>query len=195
MPIDSNIERIVVDNIKNFPIVQITWDEKKFTINHRKDQIANFETKADVAEVGTVLSVGDGIARVYGLDKVQAGEMVEFPGGIKGMVLNLETNNVGVSIFGEDTGIKEGDTVKVGALLGIVKEGKSSSTKAVKEEPVDQQTYIPPKMVKKKNIDKEPIKKSKTQKLFKIPEFDGGRAEEYTIWGERSKQHTPTPVS
>ena len=77
-----------------------------------KDQIANFETKADVAEVGTVLSVGDGIARVYGLDKVQAGEMVEFPGGIKGMALNLEMDNVGVSIFGDDTGIKEGDTVK-----------------------------------------------------------------------------------
>ena len=77
-----------------------------------KDQIANFETKADVAEVGTVLSVGDGIARVYGLDEVQAGEMVEFPGGIKGMALNLEMDNVGVSIFGDDTGIKEGDTVK-----------------------------------------------------------------------------------
>ena len=77
-----------------------------------KDQISNFDTKADVAEVGTVLSVGDGIARVYGLDQVQAGEMVEFPGGIKGMTLNLETDNVGVSIFGDDTGIKEGDTVK-----------------------------------------------------------------------------------
>ena len=77
-----------------------------------KEQITNFETKADVAEVGTVLSVGDGIARVYGLDQVQAGEMVEFPGGIKGMALNLEMDNVGVSIFGDDTGIKEGDTVK-----------------------------------------------------------------------------------
>ena len=77
-----------------------------------KNQISNFETKADVAEVGTVLSVGDGIARVYGLDQVQAGEMIEFPGGIKGMALNLEVDNVGVSIFGVDTGIKEGDTVK-----------------------------------------------------------------------------------
>jgi len=77
-----------------------------------KDQISNFETKADVAEVGTVLSVGDGIARVYGLDQVQAGEMVEFPGAIKGMALNLEMDNVGVSIFGDDTGIREGDTVK-----------------------------------------------------------------------------------
>ena len=62
--------------------------------------------------MGTVLSVGDGIARVYGLDQVQAGEMVEFPGNVKGMALNLEMDNVGVSIFGDDTGIKEGDTVK-----------------------------------------------------------------------------------
>ena len=89
-----------------------------------KDQIANFETKADVAEVGTVLSVGDGIARVYGLDQVQAGEMVEFPGGIKGMALNLEMDNVGVSIFGDDTGIKEGDTVKRTGEIVAVPVGK-----------------------------------------------------------------------
>ncbi|WP_430436758.1 F0F1 ATP synthase subunit alpha [Oceanibaculum nanhaiense] len=77
-----------------------------------KDQIANFGTEAEVAEVGTVLSVSDGIARVYGLDKVEAGEMVEFPKGIRGMALNLETDNVGVVIFGDDRDIKEGDTVK-----------------------------------------------------------------------------------
>mgnify|MGYP003322196824 FL=1 len=77
-----------------------------------KDQINNFGTEAEVAEVGQVLSVGDGIARVYGLDNVQAGEMVEFPGGISGMALNLEADNVGVVIFGDDRGIKEGDTVK-----------------------------------------------------------------------------------
>ncbi|MFN3460283.1 MAG: F0F1 ATP synthase subunit alpha [Oceanibaculum sp.] len=77
-----------------------------------KDQIASFGTEAEVAEVGTVLSVGDGIARVYGLDKVQAGEMVEFPNGIRGMALNLEADNVGVVIFGDDRDIKEGDTVK-----------------------------------------------------------------------------------
>ena len=77
-----------------------------------KDQINNFDTEAEVAEVGQVLSVGDGIARVYGLDNVQAGEMVEFPGGISGMALNLESDNVGVVIFGDDRGIKEGDTVK-----------------------------------------------------------------------------------
>jgi F-type H+/Na+-transporting ATPase subunit alpha len=77
-----------------------------------KDQIKNFGQEAEVAEVGRVLSVGDGIARVYGLDNVQAGEMVEFPGGIQGMALNLEADNVGVVIFGSDRDIKEGDTVK-----------------------------------------------------------------------------------
>ena len=77
-----------------------------------KDQIKNFGQEAEVAEVGRVLSVGDGIARVYGLDNVQAGEMVEFPGGIMGMALNLEADNVGVVIFGSDRDIKEGDTVK-----------------------------------------------------------------------------------
>jgi F-type H+-transporting ATPase subunit alpha len=85
-----------------------------------KEQIASFGTEAEVAEVGQVLSVGDGIARVYGLDKVQAGELVEFPGGIKGMALNLETDNVGVVIFGDDRTIKEGDTVKrTGAIVDV----------------------------------------------------------------------------
>jgi F-type H+-transporting ATPase subunit alpha len=77
-----------------------------------KDQIKNFGQEAEVAEVGRVLSVGDGIARVYGLDNVQSGEMVEFPGNIMGMALNLEADNVGVVIFGSDRDIKEGDTVK-----------------------------------------------------------------------------------
>jgi F-type H+-transporting ATPase subunit alpha len=77
-----------------------------------KEQIRNFGQAAEVAEVGRVLSVGDGIARVYGLDNVQAGEMVEFPGGIRGMALNLEVDNVGIVIFGSDQDIKEGDTVK-----------------------------------------------------------------------------------
>ena len=77
-----------------------------------KEQIKNFGKDAEVAEIGRVLSVGDGIARVYGLDNIQAGEMVEFPGGIRGMALNLEVDNVGVVIFGSDQDIKEGDTVK-----------------------------------------------------------------------------------
>ena len=85
-----------------------------------KQQIANFGTEAEVAEVGQVLSVGDGIARIYGLDKVQAGEMVEFPGGIQGMALNLETDNVGAVIFGDDRSIKEGDVVKrTGAIVDV----------------------------------------------------------------------------
>nr|WP_319249661.1 F0F1 ATP synthase subunit alpha [uncultured Celeribacter sp.] len=101
-----------------------------------KEQIKNFGQEAEVAEVGRVLSVGDGIARVYGLDNVQAGEMVEFPGGIRGMALNLEADNVGVVIFGSDRDIKEGDTVKRtksivdvpagDALLGRVVDGLGS---------------------------------------------------------------------
>ena len=85
-----------------------------------KEQIADFGTEAEVAEVGQVLSVGDGVARVYGMDNVQAGEMVEFPGGIKGMALNLEEDNVGIVIFGDDRSIKEGDTVKrTGAIVDV----------------------------------------------------------------------------
>ena len=85
-----------------------------------KDQIKNFGKDAQVAEVGRVLSVGDGIARVHGLDNVQAGEMVEFPGGIRGMALNLEVDNVGVVIFGSDRDIKEGQTVKrTGAIVDV----------------------------------------------------------------------------
>jgi len=85
-----------------------------------KEQIKRFGTEAEVTEVGQVLSVGDGIARVYGLDNVQAGEMVEFPGGIRGMALNLESDNVGVVIFGDDRSIKEGDTVKrTGAIVEV----------------------------------------------------------------------------
>jgi len=85
-----------------------------------KQQIANFGAEADVAEVGQVLSIGDGIARIYGLDKVQAGEMVEFANGMKGMALNLETDNVGAVVFGDDSGIREGDMVKrTGAIVEV----------------------------------------------------------------------------
>ena len=98
-----------------------------------KEQIKNFGQEAEVAETGRVLSVGDGIARVHGLDNIQAGEMVEFPGGIRGMALNLEVDNVGIVIFGSDQEIKEGDVVKRtnsivdvpagNALLGRVVDG------------------------------------------------------------------------
>ena len=85
-----------------------------------KQQIKDFGAEAQVSEVGQVLSVGDGIARVYGLDNVEAGEMVEFPGGVRGMALNLEDDNVGVVIFGSDRNIKEGDTVKrTGAIVDV----------------------------------------------------------------------------
>ena len=85
-----------------------------------KDQIANFGNEAQVSEVGTVLAVGDGIARIHGLDQVQAGEMVEFSNGIQGMALNLEADNVGVVIFGSDAEIKEGDVVKrTGTIVDV----------------------------------------------------------------------------
>jgi F-type H+-transporting ATPase subunit alpha len=90
-----------------------------------KDQIANFDSQAQESEVGTVLSVGDGIARIHGLDKVQAGEMVEFNDGVKGMALNLEADNVGVVIFGSDTNIKEGDTVRRTETIVDVPVGKA----------------------------------------------------------------------
>ncbi|HEX8364538.1 MAG TPA: F0F1 ATP synthase subunit alpha [Allosphingosinicella sp.] len=89
-----------------------------------RDQIANFGTDAEVSEVGTVLSVGDGIARIYGLDNVQAGEMIEFTNGIKGMALNLEADNVGAVIFGNDSAIREGDTVKRTGTIVDVPVGK-----------------------------------------------------------------------
>ncbi len=89
-----------------------------------KDQIANFGSEAQVSETGQVLSVGDGIARIYGLDNVQAGEMVEFANGVQGMALNLEADNVGVVIFGSDSEIKEGDTVKRTGTIVDVPVGK-----------------------------------------------------------------------
>ena len=85
-----------------------------------KEQIENFGNNAEIAEVGQVLSVGDGIARIYGLDNVQAGEMVEFSDGTRGMALNLESDNVGVVIFGDDRNIREGEPVKrTGAIVDV----------------------------------------------------------------------------
>ncbi len=89
-----------------------------------RDQIANFGTEAQVSEVGTVLSVGDGIARAYGLDNVQAGEMVQFDSGVKGMALNLEADNVGIVVFGSDAEIREGDTVRRTGTIVDVPVGK-----------------------------------------------------------------------
>ena len=89
--------------------VQIRADEISEII---RSQIQGFDRQLDVAETGVILSVGDGIARVYGLEKVMAGELLEFPHGVYGMALNLEQDNVGAVLFGEDTLIKEGDSVK-----------------------------------------------------------------------------------
>jgi len=105
-----------------------------------KSQIANFGEEADVSDVGQVLSVGDGIARVYGLDKVQAGEMVEFPSaGVKGMALNLERDNVGIVIFGEDRNISEGDEVRRLSEIVDVPVGKALLGRVVNPlgEPID----------------------------------------------------------
>ena len=104
-----------------------------------KDQIKNFGQETEVAEVGQVLSVGDGIARVHGLDNVQAGEMVEFPGGVRGMALNLEADNVGIVIFGDDRAIKEGDTVKRTNAIVDVPVGKGLLGRVVDAlgEPID----------------------------------------------------------
>jgi F-type H+-transporting ATPase subunit alpha len=104
-----------------------------------KEQIKNFGQETEVSEIGRVLSVGDGIARVYGLDNVQSGEMVEFPGGIRGMALNLEADNVGIVIFGSDSTIKEGDTVKRTNSIVDVPVGKGLLGRVVDAlgEPID----------------------------------------------------------
>ena len=104
-----------------------------------KQQIDQFGTEAEVAEVGQVIMVGDGIARAYGLDNVQAGEMVEFSSGVKGMALNLEADNVGIVIFGDDRSIKEGDTVKRTNAIVDVPVGKGLLGRVVDAlgEPID----------------------------------------------------------
>src|SRR5579862_5889373 len=104
-----------------------------------KAQIANFGEEADVSEVGQVLSVGDGIARVYGLDQVQSGEMVEFESGVRGIALNLESDNVGIVIFGTDREIKEGQTVKRTRAIVEVQVGKGLLGRVVDAlgEPID----------------------------------------------------------
>ena len=92
-----------------------------------KQQIASYDKSVDVVETGTVLTVGDGIARLYGLEGAMAGELLEFPGGVYGMVLNLEEDNVGCAIFGSDVGISEGDTVKRTGRIVEVPVGRRSS--------------------------------------------------------------------
>jgi F-type H+-transporting ATPase subunit alpha len=104
-----------------------------------KEQIKDFDKKVELSETGVVLSVGDGIARVYGLEKVMAMELVEFPGGVLGLVLNLEEDNVGVALMGEDTGIKEGDIVKRTKRIAEVPVGEAVLGRVVSTvgEPID----------------------------------------------------------
>ena len=117
-----------------------------------KEQIKNFGEKTEVSEVGKVLSVGDGIARVFGLDNVQAGEMVEFNDGSKGMALNLESDNVGVVIFGDDRLIKEGDTVKRTNSIVDVPVGKELLGRVVDGlgNPIDGKGNLPNKISRKR---------------------------------------------
>jgi F-type H+/Na+-transporting ATPase subunit alpha len=117
-----------------------------------KDQIKNFGEKAEVSEIGKILSVGDGIARIYGLDNVQAGEMVEFDDGSKGMALNLENDNVGVVIFGDDRKIKEGDTVKRTNAIVDVPVGKELLGRVVDGlgNPIDGKGTLSPKIQRKR---------------------------------------------
>ena len=104
-----------------------------------REQLSGFKTETELQEVGTVLQIGDGIARIYGLSKVQAGELVEFSTGLKGMVLNLEEDNVGVVLFGETEGIKEGDTVKRTGKIASLKVGNGLLGRVVNPlgEPMD----------------------------------------------------------
>jgi F-type H+-transporting ATPase subunit alpha len=104
-----------------------------------KEQITDYDKKIELSETGIVLSVGDGIARVYGLEKAMALELVEFPGGILGLVLNLEEDNVGIAIMGEDTGIKEGDMVKRTGKIAQVPVGEPVLGRVVSGvgEPID----------------------------------------------------------
>ena len=117
-----------------------------------KEQIKNFGNKAEVSEIGKVLTVGDGIARVYGLDNVQAGEMVEFNDGSKGMALNLESDNVGIVIFGDDRQIKEGDTVKRTNSIVDVPVGKELLGRVVDGlgVPIDGKGNLPAKILRKR---------------------------------------------
>ena len=104
-----------------------------------KEELAGLRTEAELEEVGTVLQIGDGIARIYGLNSVQSGELVEFPSGLRGIVLNLEEDNVGVVLLGSSVGIKEGDTVKRTKRIASVNVGEGMVGRVVDTlgEPID----------------------------------------------------------
>src|SRR5688572_24187203 len=100
--------------------MQIRADEISQII---RQQIENYDKKVEVAETGSVLTIGDGIARVYGLENAQAGELIDFPGGLQGIVLNLEENNVGIALMGESSHVREGDTCKRSGRIADVPVG------------------------------------------------------------------------
>ena len=104
-----------------------------------REQLSNFKTEAELEEIGTVLQVGDGVARIYGLSKAEAGELIEFENGLKGLVLNLEEDNVGAVLFGDSTGIKEGDTVRRTQTIASIKVGDGMLGRVVNTlgEPID----------------------------------------------------------
>src|SRR5438093_10783639 len=103
-------------------MIQVRPDEVSDIL---REELSHFKTEAELQEVGTVLQVGDGIARIYGLNSVQAGELIEFNNGTQGIVLNLEEDNVGAVLLGSTEGIKEGDSVKRTGRIGSIKVGDS----------------------------------------------------------------------
>ena len=168
-----------------------------------KQQIKDYESKVMVAETGTVLSVGDGIARLYGLSKAMAGELLEFPGGVMGMVLNLEEDNVGAALFGSDRGIKEGDTVKrtgkivqvpVGpALMGRVVDALGNPIDG--KGPIEATAYLPveikaPGIVKRKSVH-EPMQTGLKAIDAMIPV---GRGQRELIIGDRQTGKTAVAI-
>ena len=168
-----------------------------------KEQIKNYEARVSVAETGTILSVGDGIARVYGLENAMAGELLEFPGGLMGMVLNLEEDNVGAAIFGSDTNMKEGDAVKrtgnivsikVGdALLGRVVDGLGNPVDG--KGPIDSDIIRPveikaPGIVKRKSVH-EPLQTGLKAIDAMIPI---GRGQRELIIGDRQTGKTAVAI-
>ena len=172
--------------------------------NILKKQIKSLDLKQDVSEVGQVLSVGDGIARIYGLDNVQAGEMVEFADGSKGMALNLESDNVGVVIFGDDRAVKEGDTVKrTGAIvdtpvgkellgrvvdgLGNPIDGKGALDKGIKRSRVEVKA---PGIIQRKSVH-EPVQTGIKAIDILIPV---GRCQRELIIGDRQTGKTAVAI-
>jgi len=133
-----------------------------------RKQLAGFENEADIYEVGTVLQVGDGVARVYGLSKVMASELVEFPNDVFGMVLNLEEDSVGVMLFGDDSLVKEGDIVKRTKRIASVPVGKELLGRVVNplglpidgKGPINTQTFYPIERKAPGVIYRQPVKDS-----------------------------------